>query len=86
MQLKMTVKLHPVGGVECEDCCLSVKVQRLLGPILPTSLLKLVGSVGGTEAVGGAALQEDKKEEEEHGYQKMYFCFVLMFSLSLGKF
>ena len=56
MKLKMTVKLPSVGGVECEDCCLTVEVQRLLGPIIATSLLKLVGGVWGTEAVGGAAL------------------------------
>ena len=56
MKLKMTVKLPPDGGVECEDCCLTVEVQRLLGPIIATSLLKLVGGVWGTEAVGGAAL------------------------------
>ena len=64
MKLKMTVKLLPVCRVECEDCSLSVEVQRLLGSILATSLLKCVGGGGGGgQGVDGAALQVDKQEE-----------------------
>ena len=67
MKLKMTVKLLPVCRVECEDCSLSVEVQRLLGSILATSLLKYVGGGGGGgQGVDGAALKIDKKEEEQH--------------------
>ena len=67
MKLKMTVKLPPVCGVQCEDCSLTVEVKRLLGSILATSGLQLVGDKGGgVQEVKGVELHVDKKEEKEH--------------------
>ena len=57
MNLKMTVQPPPVCGIECEDCSLAIEVKRLLGSIVTTSGLKLVGGKGRKNKMGGSVLE-----------------------------